>query len=1304
MVLVPEALDNRRYTLKNFFTTALVCVILGGSLSASVDVVESSSNRLRLSVTIADARNDVVVSTVDDTSVAATTSFVIGVPPNKQPRLADLRVIESRPTDLTLTNLVDLPIASLSTVWTQRGARLVTLAIAPLRNGTLLSHLDITIRFDGPDRSVTDRPSADPHFDPIFAASVVNYEDFSRWPRSFPARSATALATTPEHPFTLTSAWAELRLSANLGGDELDLYRFTGAELAASGLTSVPIPSDRIRLFAGDNRIIPTDAAQLRPDFREVPLFLQDGGDGSFDLSDIAYFIGELPDRWLFRPDTVPQYENNIYTDESIYWLTVSTALPGPSQRMASIAAAPGSADTTITSFDDWVRVEQDNLISEDINGHIEDYFAWHWTNEASLTVFVPTPGIVPGVTVDMLLIGKTNNCCGPVAFMDLVINGSAGQGKICNRFNCSFSTTALIDGANRFDLSFGRQRTSIPPYFDHAEFAYERQLRPEGDKLDLVIGVAAGRAEVVITDLFSSEPWLFRVDDPAAPVRLTGYTRSGGQVRAGLDLVAIGPNRVFATTAAAAVPVGAIVTNTVTDLRSSVPQADLIIVTSEQLAPAMQRYRDYRSTQGVSTHLVTVTDITSNFGYGSPDPTGIRDYLKFAFETFPAPRPAAVLFVGDANYDFTDRLGTGEPNIVPAYIRPGRAAISASFSDDNYVYFGPVGSLLGDTATYVPGVGFDMMTARWPVSTSSEVQIITDKVIAYESPSNLAPWRNRVVLVADDEFAGSSTNEAFHTTQTEELSRNFIPRRIVQEKIYLWEYPFVNRRKPEVNDVIVQAINSGAAVVNYVGHGNPDVWSNERVFDRAGDIPRLTNRDRLPLIFAASCAIAFYDDPQRSSMGEDLLAIPGGGAIGVVAASRLVYSFDNSEFNKKAYEVFFENDSLSFAHIFYAAKLQRQYRTGRFQRVPNDEQYILLGDPFLRIGIPEYRVTFTDAPDSLVGLGRETVVGEVVDLDGQRLAMNGQLTIDVYDSDRSRTYRLANGLQSVTYNVNGPTLFRGTAPIVNGTFSFSFVTPVDIAYGSAGARVVAYANLGTVDASGLVDSIPVASTVAPVTDSVGPAISFAIEGRESFSPGDRVTRDDAFVVRLADTSGINLSGAIGQQVVVEIDNDPDRVIDLTPSFVYDDGQATVGQATLLLDTLPAGEVNVKVKAWDNANNSSTATTRLALVESGADALSEVLTYPNPMVDATTFHFELASPIDRMTIDIFTVAGRKIRTLSAPNLAADRYPNSRLELAWDGTDFAGDRVATGVYLFKAVAVGGLSGETESFGKIVVINQ
>ena len=766
------------------------------------------------------------------------------------------------------------------------------------------------------------------------------------------------------------------------------------------------------------------------------------------------------------------------------------------------------------------------------------------------------------------------------------------------------------------------------------------------------------------------------------------------------------GRNQFLLTTPAVAYVPVAIRSAAVVDLTEQTAQTDMILVTPRVFSDDLDEYVDYRTAQGTTIRIVAIEDIMDNFGFGLVDPTAIRDYLKFAYENFAAPAPSIVLFVGDANYDYLDRLGTGQSNYVPSYIHNLAATLDLTYSDDNYVYFGDYGIIDSDTSWDSSSVtydrGYDMLAARWPVKSVAEINSIVDKIKRYDSESGFGPWRNRITYVADDEFNPDRPSflEPFHVTQAETLAVWHTPNHFDRKKVYLWDFALANNVKPDCNDAIVAAINGGTLLINYVGHGNPDVWSHERVFTRQSDLPRLTNRQELPLFLAASCAIGFFDDPKREGMAEDLLSMNGGGAIGVVSATRLVYSFDNALFNQQVFDVLLDNDDLSMAEAVYVAKLLKQYGNRTYPvRQNNDRAYAFFGDPLTRLAEPEYRISFSERPDSLAALARARVQGQIIDRQGQPINASGSVIISVYDSDRKRNYLLNGGTDTISYSVTGSSMYRGSAAISNGEFAFEFVTPLDIGIGGEGARISVYGMIDSTDAIGLVDSLPVSSAITPTTDSAGPIITVQVAGRGDLVSGDLVTLQDDLVVTLADSSGINLATGLGHGITLEIDGATQSIRNLTEQFSYRQDDFTTGSLTLALSDMEPGTHELKFKAWDNANNASTRSLWIEVATGASLAIQDMLNYPNPMADTTTFFFELTQAVSQFDLDIFTLSGRKIKSFRRLGIPVGSH-----QIAWNGRDADGDRVATGVYIFKASAHSATGGDpVESFGKVVVIN-
>ncbi|MCZ6766894.1 MAG: T9SS type A sorting domain-containing protein, partial [bacterium] len=71
--------------------------------------------------------------------------------------------------------------------------------------------------------------------------------------------------------------------------------------------------------------------------------------------------------------------------------------------------------------------------------------------------------------------------------------------------------------------------------------------------------------------------------------------------------------------------------------------------------------------------------------------------------------------------------------------------------------------------------------------------------------------------------------------------------------------------------------------------------------------------------------------------------------------------------------------------------------------------------------------------------------------------------------------------------------------------------------------------------------------------------------------------------------------------------------------------------------------------------------------------------YPNPLNPRTTLSFYL--PVKQwVTLALYDVAGRTVRTLVARNMAAGSHT-----LEWDSLDDDGGRVASGVYFYRLTA-------------------
>jgi hypothetical protein len=141
------------------------------------------------------------------------------------------------------------------------------------------------------------------------------------------------------------------------------------------------------------------------------------------------------------------------------------------------------------------------------------------------------------------------------------------------------------------------------------------------------------------------------------------------------------------------------------------------------------------------------------------------------------------------------------------------------------------------------------------------------------------------------------------------------------------------------------------------------------------------------------------------------------------------------------------------------------------------------------------------------------------------------------------------------------------------------------------------------------------------------------------------------------------------------------------------------------LPELSVGEHTFSLKAWDTYNNSTLFSGAIKIYDNQGFVLSEVMNYPNPAVktDSTVFQYLLNRPAEHVSLNIYTLAGRKVKSF---NLTGSQYSSDGYNFVpYNLRDDDGDRLASGVYIYKIEASGvGFDGKRskDSFQSKLVI--
>ncbi|WP_412063000.1 type IX secretion system sortase PorU [Rubrivirga sp. IMCC45206] len=820
--------------------------------------------------------------------------------------------------------------------------------------------------------------------------------------------------------------------------------------------------------------------------------------------------------------------------------------------------------------------------------------------------------------------------------------------------------------------------------------------------------GGQVGRFEIPLAG-FSAEPQVWDVTDAGA-IRRLGVQAAGGTYRTRVEAVEAHREVVAFDPAGAAVrtpgglAAGAVAVAT-QNLHGLAGTPTYIVVTHPDFRASADRLAAHRQADGLAPIVVTTQQVFNEFAGGAPDMRAVRDYMKFLYDRAPAGQlPEYLLLFGDGHYDFRG-IDTDVPNYVPTFQTENMINRTTSYTTDDF--FGMLGDDEGnleysDTTTFRVDIG----VGRLPTRSASDARTVVDKIIRYDSPATRGDWRTRFTFVADDQFPRDWDRDlhVLNADATAELAETVDPT-VTLQKIYGPSYPSVitarGRLRPQATDAIRTAINEGTLVWNYSGHGGPDGLGDEDYVTETL-VQSLDNADRLPVFVTATCSFGKFDIADYQSMAEQILLRPGGGGVAMLTTVRLVYtSNDPNSATNFGLNLELTEQMLTREADGRPARLGDALRRTKNTAIgssPNNRKFNLLGDPAMRLGLPERGVAL-DLPTAFEAFQEATVSGQVLGLDGlPDPTYRGEVALTVFDAQR-----LVELPESACCYTDGPDadflgdytartdkIYTGRASVVGGLFSSTFLVPQDVSYSGLPARVVAYAlgENGT-DGVGQSTEAAVATTAgARPDDRVGPDITLFV-GDSTFVDGGTAASTASLVARLSDPSGLNAVGAgVGHELLVTVDGDASKAVDVGRYYQADLDTYRAGTVRVPLSALgdlAPGEHTVTLTAWDALNNASTASISFVVVDEGVIVRS-ALPYPNPTAGPARFFVEHNQPIGTsagLQIRIYSLAGRPVRTLDGAETLPEGFLSDRtVQVAWDGLDDDQDRLGSGVYLVR----------------------
>ncbi|MCF8234927.1 MAG: T9SS type A sorting domain-containing protein [Bacteroidales bacterium] len=393
----------------------------------------------------------------------------------------------------------------------------------------------------------------------------------------------------------------------------------------------------------------------------------------------------------------------------------------------------------------------------------------------------------------------------------------------------------------------------------------------------------------------------------------------------------------------------------------------NMLIIAYGDFMDEMEDYVDWKIQKGYPTQMVDIATIGNN-SYEIEN--YIENYYNNNGLTF-------VLLVGDAE------------QVTPSF--------SNGDSDNNY--------------TYVAGSDHypDLFIGRFSGETGDHIATQVERTLDYEkNPYVDEDWFTHGIGISSDQGPGDDGEYDY------EHIRN------IHDDLLAFTYTYchelfdgsqggLDEPGNPTPDMVAQAVNDGATIINYTGHGSSTSWGSSGF--SSSHVNQLTNNDMLPFIFSVACVNGnfvggdcFAEAWMRATNDDE----PSGAIATLMSTINQSWNppmAGQDEMNDILVESYSDNIKRTFAAIgMHACMLMNdEYGSGGDEMT---DTWTVFGDPsvFVRTAVPE-DITANYPDVAFIGTSSFTVNCQVEDalvcltLDGEILATafveNGAATLN---------------------------------------------------------------------------------------------------------------------------------------------------------------------------------------------------------------------------------------------------------------------------------------------------------------------
>ncbi|NOT75616.1 MAG: type IX secretion system sortase PorU [Cyclobacteriaceae bacterium] len=1094
-----------------------------------------------------------------------------------------------------------------------------------------------------------------------------------------------------------------------LSVEEDGIYKIDYDLLKKSGINPDLINPNNIQIYGGVNGMLPQPISTPRiNDLKELAIHLAGASDNKFNREDYILFYGQGPDAYQLQAGKgIFQYQNNLYSDKNFYFITIGETA---GKRIAEVPSLAG-VFPIVDEYDHFGYYELEK-VNELHSGR--DWFGEIFDSKTENTIRFEIPGILDGTSIKLVsnVMGQSfaessfqlffNDVLIGEQRMDPIVNSQYAIKGIERTDTLTFSAT-IVGAPSKTNqdikLKFNKAASGRSVgYLDYLLVQSKRRLALYGDQT--IFHSLKSLTQPSTTFSITSMPtdgFVWDITDSfEGKIQQINIQTGVGRFSASSTVIKkyiVSSNKNYPTPKTE----GEVTNQNLHGL----PPLDLLIVTAPEFLAEAQRLASLRqSNNSLRVSIATTTEIYNEFSGGKQDVTAIRDAAQYLY--FNGNGIKSLLLFGRGSYDYKNYF-TYNKNFVPIYESRNSLSPLETYSSDDY--FGFLENNEGNWGENPPeNHTLDIGVGRLPVKSIEEAATIVDKLIQYEN-KNWGEWRKEILFVADD------GDFNIHQGQADQLAEDleFDHPEFNTKKIYIDAFKQIKsntsgQASPQAVSELNNNVRKGVTIVNYTGHGGEQQWMQERIFDQI-TLDKWTTAPHYPLLITATCEFGRNDDPGLISTAELSLFRKKAGAIGMLTTARPVNSSTNFTLNNAFYQSLFIKDQNQFRNI---GAILRDTKNTSLSGVAN-RNFSLLGDPSMKIALPSAEVkisevkNLTSGSDTLKALSKVRVKGSIFINGVQDAGYNGILNATFFDKPTNEETKGDENLP-FTFKSRENAAFRGAATIRNGLFEFEFITPssVDPAVAVGKLGVYAFSNSNASDVTGVVSNVKIGGLEKnPGSDTKGPSIELFV-GDSTFVDGGIAGTNSRIVAILSDENGINTSTFIAEKAIIATLDDSLSFV-ISKYYQSDIDNYKHGKVIFPIDDLKPGEHHLSLKASDTYGNTSTTSITFSVSDESGIRIEQLLNYPNPVFESTTFHFKHNRSGEDIEagITIFDRLGQTVLS-STYQITNSSY---QVDLpVWEATNSSGIKLGAGLYLLKLSLRSLLDGsKNEKITKVIIAN-